>query len=139
MYTDLIEFVIRPIGVGINEFLAKLENDPILAILLDNKWVFEDNTVYSKFVLWFFNNFELAWIGNDNIFKNFTNNKDKYLTQLLYVFTPSIHKKFYHSTKSEASPKEIIYTALNLLGTSQKTIDDILIIVNNKYKVNFTW
>jgi hypothetical protein len=139
MQTDLIEHVIKPIGINVKQFMAKLENDPILAVLLDNLAIFERDEVYSFFIAWLFKNFELAWVGNDFIFKKYTNNKDTYLKQMIFVFTPAVHKKFYHSTKTVVSPLEVIETSLSLMGVPSKKINDIIIMVKHKYEVTLVW
>jgi hypothetical protein len=112
---DLIRAVVTPMGISYSLTIAKIENDAVTSFLVDNKHLFYSDYIYGKLLSWVYIYFEPVFKANPLLWEK-VHNKDKYLRQLIYLVSPTLHVKFFHRRIDIISPKEAITMFLKEIG-----------------------
>lgn len=132
---EFIKFICEPLGVSIDLFIAKMENDPLTNFFIDYKKLFYEDRVYGKLIQWVFVYFEPVFRQDPKKLEEIKN-KDKYLDTLLFLIVPTIHMRFFHRRKDTATPREALQEIL--LELNVQNLNNILSIVENK-EVSLVW
>lgn len=127
MTDSLIKSVVEPLGIDYNLYISKVENDPVANVFFDNYSLFYDNVVYQRILEWVNLNFRPVFADSPELLENLKTNRSKYLKELIYLITPSIHLRFYHGNKTDASPQEIV----DMLLDEIKILDRRYIVPSN--------
>lgn len=112
---DLVKLVVESLGLDYLDYISKLENDPLTRVILDSRKLFTPDKIYGRLVQWFYSNFKPLCKMHPEEFSKIKN-KDKYLLQLLVLFIPSIHLKFYHSAIYDTTPEYVLQVTMKELS-----------------------
>lgn len=129
---NVVQFIVESIGVEYPDFIAKFENDPITQVIMDNKTIFASDIIYGRLLGWFYINFKPIVDAYPTLILHL---KDKaYLPQMLTLFIPTVHRKFFESPIYETTPTKIMTVAMQELS-----IDAAAIKAAAKKEVQLVW
>jgi hypothetical protein len=129
---ELLDFIVEPLGISSQLLIAKIENDDMLSVFVDNIQLFQRDEIYRKLLQWIFIYFEPVFRMDPSKWDKIKD-KDTYLLTLIYLIIPTVHMRFFHKNQDTATPYEILNEFFNEIGT-QVDLSSV-----SKKEIEFTW
>lgn len=130
--TEFLDFVVAPLGISSQLLIAKIENDDLLPVFMDNLQLFKSDVVYGNILQWVLKYFEPVFRMDPSKWEEIKD-ENKYLVSLIYLIIPTLHMRFFHKNQDVATPYQILKEFFDEIGV-QVDLSKV-----RKKEVEFKW